>query len=94
MSELDRDADLRRQAVRRVDARRGFYAHATIFVIVNAGLATLNLITSPGHIWFLWPLFGWGIGLAAHGWAVFEAHRGDRDLAIAREIEKLRTRGL
>jgi hypothetical protein len=24
----------------------------------------------PDHIWFFWPLIGWGIGLAAHGYAV------------------------
>jgi hypothetical protein len=23
------------------------------------------------HIWFVWPLFGWGAGLIAHGMSVY-----------------------
>ncbi|MFY7813700.1 MAG: 2TM domain-containing protein [Chryseobacterium taeanense] len=24
------------------------------------------MITSPGYLWFFWPMLGWGIGVAAH----------------------------
>jgi len=27
--------------------------------------------TSPEYSWFIWPLFGWGIGLLFHGLGVF-----------------------
>jgi uncharacterized membrane protein YbhN (UPF0104 family) len=30
---------------------------------------TINLLTSPSHLWF-WPLLGWGIGVF-HGMKVF-----------------------
>ncbi len=90
MSQAGDEAELRRLAEQRVDARRGFYAHATVFIIVNSGLAAMNLLTSPHYLWFLWPLFGWGIGLAAHGWRVFEAHTGDRERAIQAEMDRLR----
>lgn len=40
--------------------------HALSFGAVNGGLLVLNLLTSPHHLWFFWPLFGWGLGLAAH----------------------------
>jgi hypothetical protein len=88
----DLEADLRRQAERRVDARRGFWSHATVFVIVNTGLAVLNLLSSPHYLWFLWPLFGWSIGLAAHAWGVFGSFPGDRERAVAAEVERLRAR--
>jgi hypothetical protein len=62
-------------ARRQVRALRGFYSHALVYLLVNAGLAAINLITSPGRIWFAFPLLGWGIGLLAHGLSVF-AFRG------------------
>lgn len=52
------------------DAVHGFYTHLTIYVIVNGSLLALNLLAG-GPAWAVWPLMGWGIGLAAHGIAVF-----------------------
>ena len=67
------DDQRQRRARTWVKALLGFYIHATVYGAVNAGLLLLNLLTSPGYLWFLWPLVGWGIGLAAHGLAVFGA---------------------
>ena len=67
------DNQRQRRARTWVKALLGFYIHATVYGTVNAGLLLLNLLTSPGYLWFLWPLVGWGIGLAAHGLAVFGA---------------------
>lgn len=57
------------RARRRVAALKGFYIHLTVFVLVMAGLVIVNLLTG-GPWWVLWALFGWGIGLLAHGLAV------------------------
>jgi carbon starvation protein CstA len=65
------DADNYNRARKRVRQIKGFYIHATVFVLVNAFLLITNMASSRGKIWFVWPLFGWGIGLAAHGIAVF-----------------------
>ena len=54
----------------RVQAIKGFYTHATAFVVVNLGLFLINLFT-PGPWWFFWPLIGWGIGLGVHALNVF-----------------------
>lgn len=59
------------KAQKRVEDIKGFYGHLSSFVIVNIGLAILNLISSPSHLWFFYPLIGWGIGLVAHGMTVF-----------------------
>jgi len=59
-------------------------------VLVNSGLFALNLFTSPQVWWFVWPLFGWGIGLAAHAWAVYGGAGASREEAIAREMTRLR----
>ena len=55
------------RAKQRVDELRGFYVHAVVYTLVNVGLATYNLATTPGHVWFVFALAGWGIGLIAHG---------------------------
>ena len=30
------------------------------------------LLSGANHPWFIWPALGWGIGVASHGFAVFE----------------------
>ncbi len=48
--------------------RQGFRAHALFYLLVMSGLVILWLLTSPGgYFWPVWPMFGWGIGLASHG---------------------------
>lgn len=63
------------QARKHVRAIKGFYVHALVFVLVNGGLVAINLATqredSRFAWWSLWPVFGWGIGLVAHGVSVF-----------------------
>lgn len=55
-----------KEARKRVRALKEFYGHLTTFIMVNALLVGINLISSPEHLWFLYPLLGWGIGLVAH----------------------------
>jgi hypothetical protein len=57
------------RARRRVAALKGFYIHLSVFVLVMAGLAVVNLLIGRPW-WVLWVLFGWGIGVLAHGLAV------------------------
>jgi hypothetical protein len=47
------------------EARDGFTAHATLYVLVMAALIILNLFLT-GVWWFVIPLVGWGIVLALH----------------------------
>ena len=45
-----------------------FRAHATSYLLVMALLVAIWLLTSPGgYFWPVWPMLGWGFGLAAHG---------------------------
>ena len=47
------------------DAREGFTAHATMYVLVMDALIVLNLFLT-GVWWFVIVLVGWGIVLASH----------------------------
>ncbi len=85
------------RAKKRVKAKKGFYQHLMSFVIVNIFLFSLNIITSPSHWWFVYPLLGWGMGLAFHYVEVFgipgfdilnrewEVRELDRELAKMKE---------
>jgi transcriptional regulator with XRE-family HTH domain len=48
-----------------------FYIHLIQYIVVISGLALLNLINSPQHLWFIYPALGWGIGILSHACAVF-----------------------
>jgi hypothetical protein len=60
--------------------RKGFRIHATVFVAVQAFLIAIWALvwatTGSHYPWFIYPLLGWGVGLAAHYAAVREHLRG------------------
>lgn len=59
------------KAKKRVEEIKGFYGNLTAYIVVNIGLLAINLLTSPDHLWFYWPMIGWGIGVAIHGMKVY-----------------------
>jgi hypothetical protein len=52
---------------------RGVAVHLIIYLAVNALLIAINLTSSPDNLWSIWPLLGWGLGLAAHAWLAYRA---------------------
>ncbi len=80
------------RAKRRAEAKIGFYIHLAVYVGVNVLLVVVNLSTSPQYIWFVWPLFGWGIGLFFHGMSVFvfsgKRFRGIKEKMIQEEMKR------
>ena len=62
-------ARIERLARKRAGAKMGWYVHALVFVCVNAGLALISV--GSGRPWFIFPLAGWGLGLAIHGLVVW-----------------------
>lgn len=67
------------EARKRVKKIRGFYRHLQSYVFVNLGLFALNMFTSPGGWWFMFPALGWGIGLASHAASVFQIFGGGKE---------------
>jgi len=53
---------------------KGFYANLTAYLLVIPFLAWINHITSPDFTWVIFPIIGWGIGLAVHGMEVYNYH--------------------
>ncbi|MCP4071054.1 MAG: helix-turn-helix domain-containing protein [Hyphomicrobiales bacterium] len=77
-----------REAMEYVRDIKAFYSHAIIYGVVIVGLVILNIVTSPGYFWAIWPALGWGIGLAAQGLSVFEIINFFGDDWEKRQIER------
>lgn len=55
------------RAKKRVENLKAFYIHLTVYILVNLMLFFINIFSASTYLWFLYPLGGWGIGVAIHG---------------------------
>jgi adenylate cyclase len=74
-------------AIERIEAKRAFGRHVTVYVAVNLLLIAIWAITSRGYFWPIWPILGWGVGLGANYWGAF-LRKPISDDEIRRELEK------
>ena len=80
----------RERAQRVVAAKLGFIRHAIVYVMVIAGLAAINNLTWGGYQWWLWPAFGWGLGLVSNFSSAYVFRSGTlQSRLVKREMEKL-----
>jgi hypothetical protein len=56
-------------------------------------LAVMNLVTSAGNLWFVWPLVGCGFAVVLHGMRVFLPADRD-DIVDALTERELRQSGM
>ena len=80
------------KARRRATAKYRFFVHAAVYTAVMALLVIIDLVTSPGDIWFVWPLVGWGLALGLHGLRAFHLADGN-DIVDALTERELRRSG-
>jgi hypothetical protein len=83
--------ELREVAVQRLRKKRGLQAHLLAYVMVNLLLTGIWLATTPGGFyWPVFPLLGWGIGVAFNIWDVYAP--GPTEQQIQREMSRLNGR--
>lgn len=82
--------ELERLARRNVGLRLGWLIHATVFVLVNAGL----WLAGSRSGWVGLPTGGWVIGLLVHGAVVWLRPLGDglHERLLAQERQRLQRR--
>ena len=84
------------EARTQVAKEKKFYGALASYVVTMTLLAGLNLFTSPGTWWFVWPLLGWGIvsqGVATFGVPGMGAWEERRVQALAgHEVSESRLR--
>jgi len=86
----DQMDDRRQEAIERLKQKRDFRTHLSVYVVVNALLVAIWALSGAGYFWPVWPILGWGVGMAFHWWDTYmqkpiteqqierEMGRGDR----------------
>jgi len=59
------------KAKKRVEELKKFYSNLVTYIVVNIVLIIINLVTSPGSLWFFWVTIFWGIAILLHASRVF-----------------------
>jgi hypothetical protein len=59
------------EAKKRVEELKKFYGNLVSYAVINVILIIINLVTSPGSLWFYWVTIFWGIGILLHASKVF-----------------------
>ena len=85
------DEEIERIARRRAGAKLGWYIHATLYVVVNLVLFALSAYGFGHRPWSVFPVIGWGVGLAMHAISVFVLGSGSsfREQLVERERARL-----
>lgn len=86
--------DLRAVAARSLRRKQDFYNDLVAYLVVNGLLIAIWVVIGfVTDFWFPWPLFplaGWGIGLAMHAYATYgPPSRPITDEAIRQEMRRL-----
>ena len=88
------EADLRKQAVKRLKRKRDFQGNIATYLLVNAILWGIWALTGANvHHTVPWPTWVsgiWGIILVLHGWRVY-GQRSISDRDIQREMDRMRS---
>lgn len=69
--DTNNDFERYKKAQKQVQEIKGFYGNLTSYVVVISVLVFINLRYSPKHLWFFYPMLGWGIGVFFHAMRVY-----------------------
>ncbi len=62
-----------REALEYVRDIKGFYSHLVVYLVSVAAMFVAGFFfLESDYPWYIWPALGWGMGVVAHGLAVFE----------------------
>ena len=81
---IDQNDQDYKEAKKKVKEEKQFYSHLGVYLVMSVFFIVLNLVTSPDHLWFYWPMLGWGLGLFLQGVRVFT------DIGLSKEWEEKR----
>jgi hypothetical protein len=84
------DEELRQQAIRSIKAKREFRTHLFVFIAVNLFLVGVWAFTGADFFWPIFPILGWGIGLAIHAREAYGPGQRMTEDEIQSEIRRLR----
>ena len=82
------DDTLRQQAIERLKKKSDFRAHVLAYVMVNSFLVAIWAVTGADFFWPIFPIFGWGIGVAFNAWDAYRRPIPTEE-QIRREMDEL-----
>jgi hypothetical protein len=90
-SHIDYD-EIRKRVEKRLKDRQDFIGHLVVYLIIMAMLWGIFFLTGgDGTPWPMFPMLGWGAGVAIHGFSVYydsSARAAARERNIQREVER------
>lgn len=78
----------RESAIKHLNAKRSFRSHLVIYLLVNTMLVVIWAATGAGYFWPIWPIAGWGIGLALNAYGVFFGAKALSEGEIQAEMDR------
>jgi len=87
MDEFGELANREREA-KRIARRQWFWLHFAVFAMTQVFLVVIWVLSSVTYPWYIFPLFGWGIFLAAHAVYAFVV-RAPEEIMIEREARRV-----
>lgn len=93
MSMKQSEEEIYEEAKKRVENKKGFFVHLTVYVLVNIFLVIIWAVTNPGgYPWFIWSIIGWGIGIVIHclNVFVFDRRTGWEQRELEKEVQKIK----
>ncbi len=88
---LDTDDELRERALQLLRKKSDLRAHMLAYVLINGFLVGIWAMTGAGFFWPVFPIMGWGIGLAFNVWDVYRRAIPTEE-QVHREMEAIRRR--
>jgi hypothetical protein len=82
------DEQLREQAIKRIKEKNEFQIHVAVYLAVNIMLVGIWWFTGAGFFWPIFPIVGWGVGVAVNGYTVYRGNIYTEE-QIQREMRNL-----
>lgn len=75
-------------AIKRIQEKHSFWVHAFTYLVVNAMIVLVWLMTGVGFFWPIFIIGFWGMGVVIHG---YNAYRGSvyTEEEVQRELERM-----
>lgn len=93
MTNQPTEDEIYERAKKRVEEKKGFFAHLCVYLCFNILIIIIWLVTSRGHYpWFVFVLGPWSVFILLHCLFVFVFHKDAlwEKTAVEREAEKIR----
>ena len=78
---------VREREAMRIARRQWFWLHFAVFATTQVFLIVIWALSNSTYPWFIFPLFGWGIWIAAHAVYAFVIRHPD-EILIERAARK------